>query len=238
MIRLPTWLVIAVVAIATITCVRLGTWQLSRLAEKKRMNAELRASLERPPIALGDTIAADTLDGRVVSIRGHYDPRMHIVLGGWMHEGEPGVEVFTPLLLRGGIAVLIDRGWLAAEAPAEVHPERSVEPGEREVRGRVEVLARGHRGGILRAVTRDSATILLGLRLDPDTLTARLPYPVAGFTIRELPGPGVGSTPLRTPPEPFNESMHLGYAVQWFAMAAIIAGGSIALALKNRPKGS
>ncbi len=238
MIRARTGLVIAMVTIAAITCVRLGTWQLSRLAEKKRMNAELRASLARAPIALGDTIAADTLNGRVVSIRGHYDPRMQVVLGGWMHEGEPGVEVFTPLMLHGGIAVLVDRGWLSAEMPAEAHPERWVEPGEREVRGRVEVLPRGHRGGTLRAVTSDSATVLLGLRLDPDTLTARLPYPVAGFTIRELPGPGVGATPLRTPPEPFNESMHLGYAIQWFAMAAIIAGGSIAVALRKRPKGS
>lgn len=222
--------------VAALTCARLGVWQLSRLAEKKRMNAAQRAALARPPIALVDTIAADSLAGRVVSIRGRYDNTRHVVIAGRTHDGEPGVEVLTPLMLPGGIAIVVDRGWLGAELPAEAHPERSSDPGERDVRGVVELLPAGHHGGTLRPVRSDSATVLMCLRVDPDSLVAHLPYPVARFTIRELPGPGVPQVPLRTPPEPFDESMHLGYAVQWFAMAVIIAGGGIALALRRGTK--
>lgn len=224
--------------IAALTCARLGIWQLSRLAEKKRMNAAQRDALARPPIALGDTIAADSLAGRVVSIRGRYDNTRHVVIAGRTHDGEPGVEVLTPLMLPGRIAILVDRGWLGAEMPADAHPERSSDQGERDVRGVVELLPAGRHGGTLRPVRSDSATVLMGLRLDPDSLAAHLPYPVARFTIHELPGAGVAEVPLRTAPEPFDESMHLGYAVQWFAMATIIAGGSIALALRKSTKAS
>ena len=224
-----------VLAIAVITCARLGVWQLSRLVEKKRLNAVRNAALAAPPLVLGDTIAADTLAGRVVSVRGRYDNARHVLLAGRTHDGEPGVEVHTPLVLPGGIAILVDRGWLGAERPADARPERSAETGEREVRGLVEILPPA-RGATLRPIAGDSTSVLLGLRIDPDTLAARFPYPIARFTVRELPGSGVGPVPLRTPPQPLDESVHLGYAVQWFAMAAIIAGGSIALALRKRVK--
>lgn len=234
MIRGRTVVIGIGLAIAVITCARLGFWQLSRLAEKKRLNADRRAAFAAPPLALGDTIVADTLAGRVVSVRGQYDNARHVLLAGRTHDGEPGVEVLTPLMRRGGIAILVDRGWLGAEQPVDAHPEHSADPGERDVRGVVEMLPPA-RGATLRPTARDSITLLLALRLDPDTLTARFPYPVARFTIRELPGRGVGPVPLRTPPEPLDESVHLGYAVQWFAMATIIAGGSIALGLRKRP---
>jgi len=233
MIRGRTIVIGIVLAIAAITCARLGFWQLSRLAEKKQLNAARSAAFAAPPLALGDTIAADTLAGRVVVVRGHYDNARHVLLAGRTHDSEAGVEVHTPLMLPGGIAILIDRGWLGAEQPVDAHPERSAEPGEREVRGLVELLPPA-RGATLRPIARDSITVLLALRLDPDTVAARFPYPIARFTIRELPGPGVGPVPLRTPPQPLDESVHLGYAVQWFAMATIIAGGSIALALRKR----
>jgi len=237
MIRGRTVVIGIVLTIAAITCVRLGVWQVSRLGEKKRLNADRRAALAAPPLALGDTIPADTLAGRVVSVRGHYDNARYVLLAGRTLDGDLGVEVLTPLILPGGIAILIDRGWLGAEQPVDAHPERSAEPGERDVRGLVEWLPPA-RGATLRPTTRDSITLLLALRLDPDTLAARFPYPIARFTIRELPGPGVGPVPLRTPPEPLDESVHLGYAIQWFAMATIIAGGSIALALRKAPKAS
>jgi len=237
MIRGRTVVIGIVFTIAALTCARLGFWQLSRLAEKKRLNADRHAALAAPPLALGDRVAVDTLAGRVVSARGHYDNARHVLLAGRTHDGESGVEVHTPLIVPGGIAILVDRGWLDAELPADAHPERSAEPGEREVRGLVEILPPA-RGATLRPIPGDSVTVLLALRLDPDTLAARFPYPVARFTIRELPGPGVGPVPLRMPPEPLDESMHLGYAVQWFAMATIIAGGSIALAWRGRRSGA
>src|SRR6185369_13746670 len=101
-----------------------------------------------------------TIAARLVSLRGHYDNSRHVVLAGRTHEGESGVEVFTPLMMNGGIAVLVDRGWLGAEQPSEAEPQRSADPGEREVRGIVEPLRTGH-GGTLRPAARDSVTILL-----------------------------------------------------------------------------
>jgi cytochrome oxidase assembly protein ShyY1 len=47
--------------------------------------------------------------------------------------------------------------------------------------------------------------------------------------VRELPGPDAAALPLRQAPPPLDESMHLGYAIQWFAIALIFLVGGAAL---------
>jgi cytochrome oxidase assembly protein ShyY1 len=42
--------------------------------------------------------------------------------------------------------------------------------------------------------------------------------------------------PLRQAPEPLNESMHLGYAIQWFAIALIFLVGGAALVRTQRAR--
>jgi surfeit locus 1 family protein len=233
-LRAATGLFVALVVAAT--CVRLGFWQLERRAGKHRANAELRAALAAPPRALGDSLPASPPNG-VVAIRGRYDPARHLLLGGRTHEGEPGVLVYTPLLLRGGGAVLVRRGWLPARDPAEAHPERSAEPGERVVRGLAEPFPPPRRGAAVRPLPGDSGGVLVALHLDREALAPRLPYLLAPFTVRELPGPGVPDLPVRSAPPPLDESTHLGYAVQWFALAAVVLAGSGFLAARGRGRG-
>ena len=89
----------------------------------------------------------------------------------------------------------------------------------------------------LGTVRADSATLWSMRSLDRDSLAARFPYTLAGFVVRQLPGEGVPDHPLRTPPRPYDETMHLSYAVQWFTFAAILLGGSVILAFTRRRGG-
>jgi cytochrome oxidase assembly protein ShyY1 len=40
--------------------------------------------------------------------------------------------------------------------------------------------------------------------------------------------------PIRTEPAPYDETMHLSYAIQWFLFAAILSIGSLFLARARR----
>ena len=238
--RARSVLVVAVVLAGAAVCVRLGFWQLSRLREKQASNAALREAEAGPPLVVeGEPPALERVRRHTLQAAGHFDERHQILLSGRAHGGEPGVEVVTPLILPGSpTAILVNRGWLYSADAARARPQDCPEPGERAVRGIVEELRHGAAGPPVRTLEHDSVTVWSARWLDADSLAHRLPYAVAGYALRELPGPGVPDRPFRSPPRPFNEMMHLSYAVQWFLFAAIMLGGSAALAWSRRRRGA
>ncbi len=219
-------------------CVRLGFWQLSRLREKQALNASLRSALARPLVRVTDPATdAEVVRGRRVEIAGSYDERRQILLSGRANAGSPGVSVVTPLVFADGRhAVLVERGWLFSDDAARAHPERYPEPGARTVIGVAEPLIAGRGGPALMAVRSDSAALWSGRWLDRDTLAARLPYALAGFYVKQLPGADLPALPVRREPLPYDEAMHLGYAIQWFLFATILSVGSLVLARTRRRK--
>jgi surfeit locus 1 family protein len=226
---------IAAVA-ASVVCVRLGFWQLSRRAEKRALNAAL-AEAERAPAlpVTGDSSLALRSLGRAIAARGRFDERFHFLLVGREHEGAPGVEVVTPLRIEGSAAaILVNRGWLPADDAVSAQPLDYPEPGTRSVRGIAQALRHGVVGPSPRRLPGGPAALWAVRALDRDSIAARLPYPIVGVALRELPGPDVPALPRRFPSRRYDESMHLGYAIQWFAISLIILGGTAALAWSRR----
>jgi surfeit locus 1 family protein len=238
--RLRSILLAVVVIAAASVCVRLGFWQISRLHEKQALNAALRAAQQSPPIVVGDRPPPlARARHRALQVTGRFDEAHQFLLSGRALGGEPGVEVVTPLVLpAGGGAVLVNRGWLPSPDASTARPQDAPEPGERTVRGLVEELRHGAGGPFVRTLERDSVTVWSARWLDADSISSRLPYPVAGYALRELPGPGVPERPHRSPPRPYDEMLHVSYAAQWFLFAAIIAGGPIVLARSRRRRGA
>jgi cytochrome oxidase assembly protein ShyY1 len=152
------------------------------------------------------------------------------------------VSLVSVLRLASGEGVLVERGWLAAA------DSRSAEPGPStdsttDVAGVVLGLPRSARPSAWAPLpSRAERTRIWSARsLDPDSAAARFAPPLAPWMLHALPGgarvAGVGTGP-RPIPEPYqvpDEAMHLSYAIQWFAFAVIIAGGSLALARRRRP---
>jgi cytochrome oxidase assembly protein ShyY1 len=83
-------------------------------------------------------------------------------------------------------------------------------------------------------VDRDGLELWSTRTLDADSLKARFPYAIAPWVVRQLPGDGVPAEPVRTAPEPLDDLMHLGYAIQWFLFATILVFGSALVALRRR----
>ena len=226
-----------VVVLLAATCVRLGLWQVERWHEKQRLNAGLRSALAAPPVEIGASAPPPALvRDRRVRLSGRYDESRQILLVGRAHEGAPGVEVVTPLRLEGGGAVLVERGWLAAADGATARPQDHPEPGVCAVTGLARTLPARGTGRPPARLAGGSDTLWAVRDLDR-SLDALFPYALAPFVVRALPDAGAPAQPLRVPPEPYDESMHVSYAIQWFMFAVILVGGSLALAWSRRPGG-
>src|SRR5262245_8663903 len=101
MVRLPPAAGVALAIVAALVCVRLGVWQLARLEEKRALNRALQAAMKAPPAPLDvwrlGQLSDDSLRFRRYAFQGRFDERRHIVLIARSRDGEPGVEVVTPL---------------------------------------------------------------------------------------------------------------------------------------------
>jgi len=239
-----TLLVFAVAA----GCVRLGFWQLDRLAARRQRNEQVAQRLALPPIEL-NALPRDSAGWlyRRVTVRGHYDPVRTIILPARYLGGIPGVHVVTPLRLEPGPAVLVNRGWLPAADGINVDPAtfREAEPVELEglllpFFGPESSL--GRRSGDAGARTSRGAHARDGFRrvwftMDETALRAQFPYPLGRVHILALPAGDRGTGPRRLDPPSLSQGPHLSYAIQWFSFAAIALGGWIALVRKAGRRG-
>jgi surfeit locus 1 family protein len=211
---------------------RLGLWQVSRLRERRAANVVALQARSAPRIQLDDAapITAE-LAGREVSVTGRYDHENDLVLRGKAYRGSPGVEVVTPLVLQGGRAVLVNRGFLPTPDAVTAQTDSVREFGRLRVDGTALIVPSGSGAPL------DRSGHTTWARLDREALGARLPYRVAPVYIRQSPDSALPRFPRRLEPLPIDDGPHLNYAIQWFAFAAmaIVFGAVILSRTKDRP---
>jgi cytochrome oxidase assembly protein ShyY1 len=218
-----TWLIGLIVAGV---CLFAGRWQLERLDHRRAFNATLTAQLSAPVVAADRLLpvggkATTEQEWRRVEYTGSYDLANQILIRGRYFEGRYGYEVVTPLV-RDGLGLLVDRGWVPAGASATDVPDVPAPPaGTVTVIGRVRAQDTnlGPQGAIIGLPTRAANLI------DPEAIASELPYPaLAGYVELIEQIPGQQSPRPRQAPE-LSEGPHLAYAVQWFffALLALVA---------------
>jgi surfeit locus 1 family protein len=213
--RLLTTL-LALVLIALL--ISLGRWQLRRADEKRVLFDSFAAGTEATrQIDLGTPRLPRY---QHIEASGHYDQARQILIDNMVNADRAGYFVITPFALMDGGWVLVNRGWVPLGASRAVLPTIPVAGDTRRLRGRADNLP--------------SAGIQLGTRamLAP-------PYPVvAAFPnhaelvrlLGESSWTKATDLVLLDPAEPdgyvrnwappgFPPMRHLGYAVQWFALA-------------------
>lgn len=227
-----------VVAIVVAGCIRLGFWQLSRLEQRRELNAGIAARLEQQPI--GDVARLPDTTGlvyRITTARGRFDNERYIVLPGRSHQGVPGVYLIMPLRLANRMdAVLVHRGWVPSPDAATIDAAAFADRDSAMVRGLVLPFPGSAQSLAPRdAVPRDTAFRHVWFTVDERALRAQFPYPLLSVMIQQLPAAAdTARYPVRIGPPPLDEGPHLGYAVQWFAFALIGIIGWFALVLRSR----
>jgi surfeit locus 1 family protein len=225
-----TLLTIALIALL----ISLGRWQLRRADEKRVLfdsfaagaDATLQIDLGTPHLRRYQHVDA----------AGHFDQTRQILIDNMMNGERAGYFVITPFALTGGGWLLVNRGWVPLGQSRAERPAIPVGSEPRRVRGRADNMP--------------SPGIQMGTKapLAP-------PYPiVASFPshaeIARLLGESswtqAADLVLLDPGEPdgyvrnwsapgFPPMRHLGYAVQWFALALTLGVIYLVTNLRRAP---
>ena len=224
---MPPRKVALTIALSTIAGVALtsalGVWQLNRAAQKVALQQTLdaRGSLpELPGTSLASTAAnAASQHFRRVRLRGQWLPSATLFLDNRQMNGKPGFFVVTPLRLDGSTeAVLVQRGWAPRDFTDRSHvPEVPTPAGSIELVGRIAPpparlyeFAGSASGPIRQNLDIESYSREAGVPLKP--LSVIQEGATADSLLREWPRPAV------------DVHKHYGYAFQWFALSALMAG--------------
>jgi surfeit locus 1 family protein len=117
-----------------------GLWQLGRAGEKHDLNAAFNAgsivkTLNEP---VSDTDAAE-YRFRLIQLSGRYDPRRQFLLDNIVSEGRNGYHILTPFI-SGEQTLLVNRGWLAADADRNILPAIDIDGELRTITARINQL--------------------------------------------------------------------------------------------------
>jgi surfeit locus 1 family protein len=199
-------------------CIRLGFWQLSRLGERRARNVAIAERLAAPPTSLEEALR-DTARARYrrVQLRGRFDYQHERFLTGRGRDGAPGVHLLTPLLRPGSeTPVLIVRGWVYSPDGMHIDLGRWHEGDSVALEGFVDDVTSGRGPVTPRGLDRGVR------RLDFDTLRASMPYSLMPkLVVQTSDSAERADRPARLHGPALDEGPHKGYAIQWFAFAAI-----------------
>lgn len=210
--------------------VGLGLWQLDRAAEKTALRELFESGGAHTPLAA----AGETPElYQPLTTTGRFLGERQFLIDNMITNGRIGYFVVTPFEHAAGEPLLlVNRGWLPKDPDQDLAAAVAVADSRQEIAGRAGRLPRvgirageafGGDGGWPRIAnwpTLEELEAELGSDLLPFVLLAD-PEPDAAFVRRwELPGPG----PMR----------HIGYAVQWFALAVAVVVTAVLLWRRGR----
>ncbi|HUQ20103.1 MAG TPA: SURF1 family protein [Gemmatimonadaceae bacterium] len=216
--------VIVIAAVLTLVFLRLGFWQVSRLKDRKALNAELASRARHAAIPISE-LPTDTAKAhyRRVDISGTYDYENEIILTLRSRDGSPGVNIITPVRTRGGAALVVVRGWVYSPDGMTVDLARWREDSTINGHGFIETFPGARRG------RNQSPTHPNAFRwLDRSALEKRFHYAILPYyVVLTTPGDTTRNAPPRLSVPPMDEGPHQSYAIQWFSFAAISIIGTI-----------
>ena len=205
-----SWVPLLVAALVAALCVRLGIWQLDRLAQRKARNAMIEAAFRETPVPAELVIGDSVGRFRRVIASGHWDYARETALGPRTRNGAPGVHIVTPIVLRDErTEILVNRGWVYSPDARTIDLARWREGDRGDVTGYVD-----EPPSSLRATGASMYIVAIGDSSAPALEVNR---------------------PARLSAPPFDEQgPHLGYAVQWFSFAAIALIGAPLVVRRRR----
>ncbi|HAV38077.1 MAG TPA: cytochrome oxidase biosynthesis protein [Massilia sp.] len=215
--------------------IALGNWQLRRAAEKTAIAEQLAQRGAQPPVVMGEPggvhehdrvdtgVHPTDLEYRRVRVTGEFVAGWPVFLDNRPHEGRAGFYLAMPFKIAGSDRhVLVLRGWLPRD-PREYTrlPKYETPRGTTTIEG-ILVASAGHvlqlgaaaplkPGALVQNLEVDALARASGLTLAPLLVQQTGPQLAGEVLVRDWPAPDTGI------------DKHRGYAVQWYALAAMAA---------------
>lgn len=203
--------------------IQLGLWQLDRMAWKQGQLDQITDGIEADPVPLPDQVDP-SMKYLPVTVSGTTTGEEIDVLSGTKEQGG-GYQIVSGFVTDDGRRILIDRGFVPQEARHAPRP-----PVQLEITGNLHWPAEKGSSTPDPNLTeniwfaRDVPAMAAQLETDPILV-------VASFV--EGDAQGVEPIPIAIEGIPNN---HLSYAVQWFMIAAVWAGMTVALIWRIRQR--
>lgn len=220
--RARFWTVSLATAFMVAVTASLGLWQLDRAAQKTALQDAQRAQGQRPAWSNAELLAAaDPAEGlyRPVRLRGTWVAEHTVFLENRQMDGLVGFFAVTPLRLSGADrVVLVQRGWLPRDFQDRTRvPQVPTPAGEVLVEGRLAPPP----GRLLQLAGAGTGPIRQNI--DPLAFAAETGLPLMHLSV--LQTGDSGDALRRDWPQPATDVYkHHGYAFQWFALCALLAG--------------
>jgi surfeit locus 1 family protein len=216
---LPSWLPLVVGAALVLQFAGLGAWQVSRGLEKRATQQAYKAESDFRSWQHGDTIRPF----QRLRADGRYDTERQIVLDNIIINSRYGHYVLTPLDIGDDMPVLlVNRGWLEKGDNGIDTTELELPASAVTVRGRAGSLPKaGYKMGEAFTVTDTwPKHAVYPAQAEVEAVLGR---PVQDFVLLMDHDEQHGFLRHWVPAE-FGPGKHFGYALQWFAMGAVLMG--------------
>lgn len=215
-------LVIAIAALIGIAATAsLGFWQWDRARQRNAIQDAITARAAMPPLGAAELLAApdpQQLVHRPTELRGEWLAAQTVFLDNRQMNAMPGFYVVTPLRLEGrSDVVLVQRGWAPRNfSRREQLPPVQTPAGVVQVRGRLAPPP----AKLYQFDAEEKGPIRQNL--DLARFRAETGLPLLPLSVQQVGPPSEGL--LRQWPQPASGAgKNIGYAIQWWAIAALIA---------------
>lgn len=208
------------VAVLLPVLVSLGIWQLSRYEDKLELERVYEHRRQLPPMQLSEIASYEDPLYLPLIVSGRFDSERYFLLDNQIYQGKPGYELLMPFITDGGKWLLIDRGWLPL-VDRNTFPEVSTPEGQQTLVGNI---YRSFGQSFL--LTEDHWQNDWPKRIqsmDFQRMQAALEQQIPEITlVLNEHQPAVEQ--FRPITLNMKSQKHLGYAIQWFAMALVLIG--------------
>ena len=233
--RMPLWLGWTLAVLVAAGFARLGVWQLARMHEKEAMLANVQEVLAKripQPLSLAaDASRANEFDW--AAGRGRFADAPAVLLDNQSRDERAGVRAYRLFVPESGGPVLVELGWLALPGDRAM-PQVTAIPGDIDVRGLL--LPPPSPGLVAATANRTSNATVLATALAAPNLPALLGAAKLPPRVLRLDPAmkDIGyARDLDVLPNTLPPSRHLGYAVQWFALAAAVLATAAVLTFRK-----
>lgn len=223
------WIITTVlVIIGSLICVRLGIWQLDRLAQRRAFNSHYLEVSTLPVLIITSAPADDLteMEYRPVLATGVYDFGHQVVLRNQVYQKQLGYHLLTPLILSDGTGILVERGWIPADGNEQpVNWRIYDQPGTVTIKG---ILRLGQTEPEIGSVSDDPTLTHLDVwsLVNLTRIGQQLPYKLLPVFVQPNPDPSLTKPPYPYQPEiALDEGPHFGYVLTWFSFAALLFFG-------------
>jgi cytochrome oxidase assembly protein ShyY1 len=203
--------------------ISLGLWQIDRAQQKQSLLEAHQERLQDLPLDL-NLVRQLAVDDRFrpATASGRFVPGRQWLQDNRLHAGQAGYHVYSLLELTGadGRFLLVNRGWVPVGTSRQQLPMLPLPAGELRLSGRMDMPASV--GLALGDVdyAQPGLSVLPYLRLE--ALAAAIGKPLLSMALVLDDGQPGALQPDPLPVAQMGPEKHLGYAVQWFGLAAAL----------------